>query len=209
MRYLLIFLLLFSVASGADLDSTRQARVAVYSLLGLDTTGTKNLPTNTVDFYVNQALQQVNEDLLISKKYQSITLVDGTLMYNVDSIVQAVSAWYLNGDSAYGLAYVSLDTFSRKLEYDQTGTAYPEYYYRWGDSVGFLPPPRQAGTVRLYFVRTIPKDSLRIIPTNLKTGIVYYAAYLAAVDIFNDGSAYLKVYDEFVARKRGVVKSSE
>jgi hypothetical protein len=203
--YLLVFAGLLLVSSGmaADLDSTRQARVAVYGLLGLDTTGTDNLSTGKVDFYVNQAIQKINEDLRIYRKHENISLVDGKKFYALDSVVFLTSAWCVNGDSTYGLRAVDMDTFYGVWEYDAENTGIPEYYFLLGDSLGVVPVPRSSGTVKVLYTQQIPTDSLRIIPVKYRLGVVLFATYLASKQIGITGTFY-NDYVEFVNSKRGI-----
>jgi len=207
---ILVFLT-FSAAHAGNLDSTRQARVQVFRNLGLDTAGTSNLSTGSVDYYVRRAVNQVNEDLQAYKRQVSLTTVDGQMMYNVgDSMVNVIALIASNADSTYGLKYIDFDTNSLVWEYDEDGIGYPEYYFKWGDSIGVIPKPRKAGiSMRLFYVGLIPTDSLRKLPEVYRDGVVLYATYLAAGNIGIDPVKYLGQYLDFLSRKRGVVQTRE
>jgi len=206
----IMILLLAGGLMAADLDSTRQARVSVYRLLGMDTTGTDNLGTGEVDFYVNQGIKRVNEDLRVYRKHENITLADGTYYYVLDSVVFLVAAWAMNSDSVYGLRAVNMDTFNGRWEFDEDGIGYPEYYFLWGDSVGFVPSPRASGNVvDVLYAHLIPTDSIRFLPSSYRFGAVLYAAFLAANDVGVDGQVFINSYAEFINSKRGIEPSKK
>jgi len=200
----LVFLT-FSGAFAADLDSTRQARVAVYNLMGMDTTGPANLSTGSVDFYVNQAVKKINEDLRVYRKNESITMTDGKMFYALDSVIFLTAAWLYNGDSIYGLKAADVDTFFGTWEFDEDISGIPEYYLMWGDSIGVIPIPRKSTTtVRVLYTHLIPTDSLGKVPSNYRFGIVLYATYLSAMHVGQDGQKFYSQYIDFVNSKRGV-----
>jgi hypothetical protein len=208
---LISLVLFFGYAKAVDLDTLRQVRVATYSLLGMDTTGTNHLPTNRVDEYVKYAVRFANENLLAYKKNEIIVTVDGTRLYALDSVVSIIGAWYVSNDSIKSLQFIDLERLydSSLIEINDDGTGPPERYYRWGDSVGFIPTPRDVDSMLIFYCHVIPDDTLGLIPLSYRQGIVYLTASLAAMDIGRDGGLYMTMYQDFINRKRGVPISPE
>ena len=207
MRYLILLLLLAVNVCGTDLDSTRQARVQVYSWLGLDTTGTKNLPTARVDDNIYFGIQQVNNDLAEYNKVDLVTTADGERYVTLDSVVRLVACQMVSNDSIVGIDVIhSQDMVDSVLEKENSMESdeykYSEYVYEWGDSLGFVPTPIQIDTFQVHYIHVIPEDSIQFIRENDRVGVVYWGAFLSATDV-SSGKAelFLQMYKDFVASR--------
>jgi hypothetical protein len=164
-----------------------------------------------MDEYVKSGVRFLNEDILAYKKNEIIVSVEGTRLYALDSVVAIIGAWYISNDSLKSLQFIDLERLynSSLIEIDEEGKGPPERYYRWGDSVGFIPSPRNADSVLIFYCHVIPDDTLGLIPLNYRQGVVYLTAVLAAMDVGGNHVKYMTMYQDFIDRKRGVPISPE
>jgi hypothetical protein len=186
-KLILVALCLLAVsASAIQLDSVRQVRVQVYNIHGVDTTGVKDLPTNTVDEYVNLGIRQLNEDVAAYRCNELITSTDGTRFYAIDSMIQVISCYFVSNDTMIGLDYINLEQIDQRVfDAANEGAANsPDKFSIWGDSLWLIPTPNTTGdTFLVLYNGLIPQDSIRLIPQKYRMGVVYYAAYLACKDL--------------------------
>ncbi len=206
-KYLFLIMLLTVSVSALDveLDSTRHVRVMVYSLMGLDTNGTSKLAPSTADGYVGIAIGRTNEDLLGYKRNEFIVSGAGTRLYELDSVIELRACMLYVGDSVIGLKYINLDEVDDSVLaiVNISSSDIPEYYFRWGDSVGFLPPTANANdSFWVFYYAVLPADSIRLLNVDYRMGVVFYAAYLAAIDTKVDPTPYITAYKDFIATKR-------
>lgn len=210
MRKVILILLLLTVnASAISLDSTRQVRVRVYSLLNLDTTGVAGLPTNIVDDYVYMGIREINAELGEYEKNELITATDGKRFTVLDSTVYLVSCDLVYNDSLIGIRIIRSgdirDSVSDiNLQTQETEYKYPTHVFRWGDSIGFVPPPIRTDTFRVCYIHVLPDGVAEIqkITAENRVGVVYYAAYLAAIDMDSPKAAILEQkYKDFIASR--------
>lgn len=194
-----LILILFSVnVFGADLSTTAEARARVYGLLGLDTTGATNLPTNVVDEYVYVGVHQINMELGLYLRDTLFPSVDGQRFYNIDSIIRIITCHFVLGDSLIMLTPVE-GPEDRVFE-DASNYGYSQRYDLVGDSIWLIPNPKKAETYFLVY-NAITK-TISDLKANYRMGVVYWAASLAADDIGEDGTKYMAKYDRFI----GLVK---
>lgn len=209
--FILGFAFMCDLAQSADLDSTRHVRVKVYSLLGVDTTGSNNLPTSQVDDYVNYSIGQTNNDLQCYRRVSLIVSTSGARYTALDSVVYINSCQLVTNDSIIGLHVIrsqeivdSVVAIENNTE-DVDDGKYPEYVFKWSDSVGFVPTPVQTDTFQVLYTHVIPEDSMRLIPLNDRLGVLYYAVFLAATDISDPKAEFfLQRYESFIAKRAGL-----
>lgn len=209
--FLILILLMFTQARSADFDSTRHVSMKVFSLLGVDTAGSTNLLLATVGDYVNYGIWQVNNDLQSYRRVTEITSASGVRFTILDSVINIVSCQLINGDTIIGLHVIRSQEIGDSVVAIENNTEdvdvgkYPEYIFKWSDSIGFVPTPVQTNTFQILYTHIIPEDSLRLIPFNDRLGVLYYALFLAADDI-NDPNmdVYFKMYESFIAKRVGL-----
>jgi hypothetical protein len=213
-KLLLIFCLLASVATAGVLDTNAKARIEVFKLLAMDTTGTSNLSTGIVDNFIYAGLERVCEDLSAKERVKKITLLKNYRHYLIDTssgydVINLRACLWIDGDSVVPLTPLDIDA-SPNVVWEQVNTAgldRPGYFYRWGDSVGFIPMPAATDTVLVFYNTTVTPSSTSMaeVPIDYRWGAVYWAAYLSAVRIGIDPAPYLSLYQQFVVTKKPVI----
>lgn len=206
-KYLFLIMLLAVGASALDteLDSVRQARVMVYSLMGLDTTGTSKLATGTVDGYVDAGIRKTNEDLLGYKRNAFIVSSAYQRLYVLDSMIEIRACFWYTHDSTIALKYINLEEAADSVSevVNISSDDRPTHYFRWEDSVGFFPVIAEDNdSFWVFYYALLPADSISLMKVDYRMGVVFYAAYLAAIDTKVDPTPYITSYKEFIATKR-------
>lgn len=210
MRYLFVLLLLVGSVYADDLDSTEAARTKTYALLGMDTTGTTNLPTNMLDDYIYFGIQQVNSDLAQYARVDSLATVAGDRYIALDSVVRILDCQYVNNDTTIGIRLINswdIDTAVMVAQHVKSKEKFPRYAYRFSDSLGLVPTPTIADdTVQVHYIHAIPpgQTSILKIQENNRIGVVYWALMLASMDLGKVEIAawWEQKYDKFIASRR-------
>lgn len=186
-------------------DSLRQARVEVYRLLNMDTTTPTILPNAMVNNFINVGIAQVNEDFSAYQRTDTIQTVKNQGLYRLDSVVQINSCWLISENTLMPLIGLSMDSLTAKFfeTLNITEEDKPQYYYKWGDSVGFFPKPSGVDTFKVFFTHTIPLDSMRLLPYKYRYGAIVWGAYVAAVSIGSPKAPLLyQYYGTFLGSKK-------
>ena len=202
---LLILLIPGVLSASVAIDSVRQARVMVYKMLNMDTTGTSNLPTAYVDQYVNMGIAQANEDLSGYQRSDSVQVANNVQMYAIDSVIDIKACWLVSDGELSPLTGLGIDSLDRKFfnTVNLTEDEKPEYYYKWGDSIGFLPEPNEADTFNVYYVHVIPLDSMRLLPYKYRYGAILWAVYISTMSVdMQRAEAFYKAYGTFIMQKK-------
>ena len=215
MKKLLFILLLFvSVASAGYLDTNIKVRTEVFKLLALDTSGTSNLSTAIVDNFIYNAMDRVCEDVSAMERVRKIVSVVGTRHYVIDSdtgydVINLRACLLINGDTILPLTQIDIDATPSVVweKVNTVGLDKPGYFYRWGDSIGFIPIPADTfvtDTFLVFYNTTVTPGitSVSSIPIDYRQGVVYWAAYLSAVRLGLDPVKYLNLYQQFVVGKK-------
>jgi len=203
-KYILILLLICGSVYGVDLNTMAEARAQVYKFHGLDTTSVANLDTGTVNGYIGFGIARVNEDLLARKLRATVVTVSGTELYGFDSAINIRACFAFSGNNIKGIKYLNIEDAPSQLLSEVTvlSDSLAEYFYRWGDSIGFLPTPVGIDTFWVFYSSEISDGEISVLPYKYRLGAVLYAAYLAAYDIKVDPSPFLSAYDMFIKSKR-------
>ena len=186
-RLAVLFLLPISVSAAPgglnQLDSIRLYRVAAYTALGLDTTGTSFLPVNVVTKFILRGVDQLPVWVLGREVTKVITTVDGTEQYYLDSLAsQVVSVRRTTNDSWNTLKQIEPGMFSDEFDADSTAdeTTYkPLAYHFWGDSLWIYPVPRNVSTLRIAYYQepTVSSDTVIGVKDVYQYGIVMWAIW--------------------------------
>lgn len=203
-KYIFILLLLCTSVYAVDLNTMAEAKVQVYKFHSFDTTGVDNLDTGTVSGYIGFGIARVNEDLLSRKLRTTIVTASGTELYGLDSAISVRACFAFSGNNIKGIKYLNIkDAPSQMLEeIIVESDSLAEYYFRWGDSIGFLPTPVGVDTFWIFYSSEISDGAISVLPYKYRLGAVLYAAYLAAIDIKVDPTPFLTAYNIFVKSKR-------
>ena len=186
MRKIIIcmFFLLAVTACGADLSTTAKVGYRAYDMLGLDTGGVDGLDSAKMNNYVNLSMRELNSVFNCYKRIDTITTSGSSQYYALDSVVNLINVIWINGDSSVYLHLIPPDSAIKIYEVISTSEDdYPEYAYMWSDSLRLLPTPENAWTLLVEYSHVIPDDSIRLIPSKYRDGVLFYSAYMAGYDL--------------------------
>ncbi len=188
-RLLVLLILPISVSAAPgglnQLDSIRLYRVATYTALGLDTTGTSFLPVNVVTKFILRGVDQLPAWVLGREVTKVIATVDGTEQYYLDSLAsQVVSVRRITNKSWNVLKQLEPGIFGDVFDIDSVGDedAYkPLGYHFWGDSLWIYPVPRKLDSLRVAYYQepTVSSDTVIVVKDVYQYGIVMWAVWQA------------------------------
>lgn len=186
-RLAILFLLsapVFAAPGGLNqLDSIRLYRVATYTALGLDTTGTSFLPLNVVTKFILRGVDQLPVWVLGREVTKVIATVNGTEQYYLDSLgSQVVSVRRITNKSWNVLKQFEPAMFGDAFDKDSTGDEddyKPLGYHFWGDSLWIYPVPRKLDSLRVSYYQepTVGSDTVIVVKDVYQYGIVMWAVW--------------------------------